>query len=382
MKRTLKWGIPGVVLAFATIALARLPARSPGDDGEPVTVRVVRRDFSATVLATGAVRPQIGAEVKVGARISGQVVRLHANVGDRVARGQVIAELENADLIAAADQARADVAVAEARLVDAQARARLAEQEFDRQSELLAAQVAAQRELDQAAMEHEVARATALLARRQLESQQARLRETEVRLSYATIRAPIAGVVGSISTQEGETVAAGFSAPTFVTIIDLERLQVDAFVDEVDIGKVEPGQPGTFTVDAFPGREFEGRVTAIYPKAVLQDNVVYYDVVLSITPPYRGVLRPEMTASVTLLLGARAGVLAIPAQSVKRVDGRTVVYLPSDRGGLDARAIGVGWKDGEWLEVTDGLAEGDRILLDPPAPDSSSRRPSQDGAQP
>jgi len=66
MKRTLKWGIPGVVLTFATIALARLPARSPGDDGEPVTVRVVRRDFSATVLATGAVRPQIGAEVKVG----------------------------------------------------------------------------------------------------------------------------------------------------------------------------------------------------------------------------------------------------------------------------------------------------------------------------
>jgi RND family efflux transporter MFP subunit len=328
------------------------------------------------------VRPQIGAEVKVGARISGQVVRLHANVGDQVARGQMIAELENADLIAAADQARADVAVAEARLVDAQARARLAEQEFDRQSELLAAQVAAQRELDQAAMEHEVARATALLARRQLESQQARLRETEVRLSYATIRAPIAGVVGSISTQEGETVAAGFSAPTFVTIIDLERLQVDAFVDEVDIGKVEPGQPGAFTVDAFPGREFEGRVTAIYPKAVLQDNVVYYDVVLSITPPYRGVLRPEMTASVTLLLGARAGVLAIPAQSVKRVDGRTVVYLPSDGGGLDARAIGVGWKDGEWLEVTGGLAEGDHILLDPPAADSSSRRSSQDGAQP
>jgi RND family efflux transporter MFP subunit len=376
MKRWGQWGIPVLIVLSGTVALPHLLARAPATGREPATARVIRRDFSAAVLATGAVRPQVGAEVKVGARISGQVVRLHANVGDRVKRGQVIAELENDDLTAAADQARADVAVAGARLVDAQARARLAEQEFDRQSELLAAQVAAQQELDQAAMEHEGARATALLARRQLESQQARLREAEVRLSYATIRAPIAGVVGSISTQEGETVAAGFSAPTFVTIIDLERLQVDAFVDEVDIGKVEPGQSGTFTVDAFPEREFEGRVTAIYPKAVLQDNVVYYDVVLSITPPYRGLLRPEMTASVTLLLGARAGVLAIPTQAVKRVDGRTVVFLPGDGGGGDARAIRVGWKDGEWLEVTDGLAEGERILLDPPVTDSSSRRPS------
>jgi len=376
MKRWWKWGIPVLIALSATVALPHLLARSPTADREPASVRVIRRDFSATVLATGAVRPQIGAEVKVGARITGKVVSLHANVGDRVERGQVIAELERDDLLAALDRARAEVAVAEARLVDAEARARLAELEFDRQSELLEAQVAAQREHDQAAKEREVARAAVLLARRQLESQSAAVREAEVRLSYATIRAPIAGVVGSISTQEGETVAAGFSAPTFVTIIDLDRLQVDAFVDEVDIGKVEPGQSGTFTVDAFPERDFEGRVTAIYPKAVVQDNVVNYDVVLSIATPYRGLLRPEMTASVTLLLGARAGALAIPAQAVKRVEGRTVVYLPRDGGGFDARAIRVGWKDGEWLEVTDGLAEGERILLDPPATDSSSRRPS------
>jgi RND family efflux transporter MFP subunit len=233
--------------------------------------------------------------------------------------------------------------------------------------------VTSQQEKDQAAKEREVAQAAVLLAQKQLESQRAAVREAEVRLSYATIQAPIAGVIGSISTQEGETVATGFSAPTFVTIIDLDRLQVDAFVDEVDIGKVEPGQSGTFTVDAFPGRDFEGRVTAIYPKAVIQDNVVNYDVVLSITTPYHGLLRPEMTASVALLLGARTGVLAIPAQAVKRVDGRTVVYLSRDGGGFDVREIRVGWKDGEWLQVTDGLAEGDRILLDPPATDTSRR---------
>lgn len=373
MKRWLKWGIPVLIVLSTAAALPRVLAHSPSAGDQPASARVIRRDFSATVLATGAVRPEVGAEVKVGARIPGKVVRLHANVGDPVVRGQVIAELEKDDLLAAVDRARAEVAVADARVVDAAARARLAELDFERQSELLEAQVTSQQEKDQAAKEREVAQAAVLLAQKQLESQRAAVREAEVRLSYATIQAPIAGVIGSISTQEGETVATGFSAPTFVTIIDLDRLQVDAFVDEVDIGKVEPGQSGTFTVDAFPGRDFEGRVTAIYPKAVIQDNVVNYDVVLSITTPYHGLLRPEMTASVALLLGARTGVLAIPAQAVKRVDGRTVVYLSRDGGGFDVREIRVGWKDGEWLEVTDGLAEGDRILLDPPATDTSRR---------
>ena len=91
-------------------------------------------------------------------------------------------------------------------------------------------------------------------------------------------------------------------APTFVTIIDLQRLQVDAYVDEVDIGKVKVGQRAVFTVDAFPGTEFEGQVSAIYPKAVIQDNVVNYDVVVDIQTPYHGRLRPEMTASVTIFL--------------------------------------------------------------------------------
>ena len=373
MKRWLKWGIPVLIVLSTAAALPRVLAHSPSAGDQPASARVIRRDFSATVLATGAVRPEVGAEVKVGARIPGKVVRLHANVGDPVVRGQVIAELEKDDLLAAVDRARAEVAVADARVVDAEARARLAELDFERQSELLEAQVTSQQEKDQAAKEREVAQAAVLLAQKQLESQRAAVREAEVRLSYATIQAPIAGVIGSISTQEGETVATGFSAPTFVTIIDLDRLQVDAFVDEVDIGKVEPGQSGTFTVDAFPGRDFEGRVTAIYPKAVIQDNVVNYDVVLSISTPYHGLLRPEMTASVALLLGARTGVLAIPAQAVKRVDGRTVVYLSRDGGGFDVREIRVGWKDGEWLQVTDGLAEGDRILLDPPATDTSRR---------
>ena len=172
-------------------------------------------------------------------------------------------------------------------------------------------------------------------------------------------------MIASVSTEEGETVAAGMQAPTFVTIIDLDRLQVDAYVDEVDIGKIQVGQQAVFTVDAFPADEFEGKVTAIYPKAVIQDNVVNYDVVVDITTPYRNMLRPEMTANVTILLETRKDVLAVPAKAVHRVHGKNIAYVLT-RGQPEEREIKIGWKDNGWVEVAAGLQEGQTVLLTAP----------------
>ena len=157
--------------------------------------------------------------------------------------------------------------------------------------------------------------------------------------------------------------AAGLSAPTFVTIIDLGRLQVDAFVDEVDIGKVKPGQKAAFTVDAFPAREFEGHTVAIYPKAVIEENVVNYDVVIEIKTPYERLLRPEMTASVTIFPRERSGVLAVPAGAVRRVQGKSVVHVLVD-GGPQPREVKVGSRDGRWIEIASGLTEGETVLLE------------------
>lgn len=367
------------------------------------TAAVERRDFSSTVLATGAVRPQVGAEVRVGARISGRVAGLRANIGDRVARGQVIAELEKADLEAVVAQREAELELAEAkhaaveRLMPTeiqkaqhdisrwQASCQLCQQVADRETHLLSTDATsaqaveeaqerlsvAKAELASAEKAHELLQARYEEERRQASAEIARARSAlsnaQVQLSYATITAPIDGVIASVSTQEGETVAAGMQAPTFVTIIDLDRLQVDAYVDEVDIGKVHPGQEVLFTVDTFPGREFKGRVTAIYPKAVIQDNVVNYDVVVDILDEHGGILRPEMTASVTVLLEQKTGVLAIPAKAVKRQQGKNVVYLARDAQ-PEMREITVGWKDGQWIEVLGGLEEGQTVLLETPAP--------------
>ena len=409
MKRNAKKALTVAILAGAAVGVGLWWRSAHGDKGHnpaPATAQVVRRSFASTVMATGAVKPQVGAEVRVGARASGRVERLYANIGDPVEKGDVIAELEKADLEATVAQRQAELQMAEAKLSAArtlgpreienakadvtkwQATVVLTRKELARQEDLVEQRIGSREDLDRAQERlsvaeaqlagaqgvHELAEARHTEDLKQadadVERAKAALANAEVQLSYATITAPISGVIASVSTQEGETVAAGLNAPTFVTIIDLKRLQVDAYVDEVDIGKITVAQRVMFTVDAFPAREFEGKVTAIYPDAVIQDNVVNYDVVIEITPPYEGVLRPEMTTSVTILLEKRTDVLAVPARAVKRERGKTVVYaLVNEQ--PERREVKVGWKDDEWIEVVAGLEEGQSVFVEAPSAKST-----------
>ena len=393
-----RWRLPSALaLAIALVG----SGCGPNDTSSGVateTVTVASRLLSSGVTAIGAVKPQVGAEVKVGSRISGRVRRLHANIKDQVRKGQVIAELEKADLEALVAQSRAEARLAEAKLSALSelfprevARAEadvarwdatvaLARKDRERQRVLMERTITAQSGVDQAQELLAVSEAQLAAARKALELVQvqhtesvrqaeaerdrdrAALANAEVQLSYALITAPISGVVGSVSTQEGETVAAGLNAPTFVTIIDLARLQVEAYVDEVDIGKISVGQSALFTVDAFPADDFKGQVVAIYPKATIQDNVVKYVVAVDILTPYEGRLRPEMTASVAIQLGARQ-VLAIPSSAVRREGGKHFV-LVSANGRQELREVRLGWKDGSWTEVAGGLTAGQQIVLD------------------
>lgn len=375
-----------------------------GQSSNPMmaTSKVVRRDFTSTVLATGEVKPQVGAEVRVGSRISGKVERLYANIGDVVEKGQVVAELEKADLEAKVAQYQAELQMAQSKLSAVetlrpreiekaeadvakwQASVVLGRKELLRQDDLLKQDFTSQQARDRAQERLSVAEAELAAVQKALELAKARYSEdlkqgeadvnrakavldnAKAELSYATITAPISGVIASVSTQQGETVAAGLNAPTFVTIIDLNRLQVDAYVDEVDIGKVKVGLNSIFTVDSFSDREFEGKVVAIYPKALIQENVVNYDVVVEIVTDYEGLLRPEMTASVTIFLDLRSGVLAVPAKAVKRDRGKNVVYILSN-GEPKSCEVKVGWKDGQWIEIADGLKEEQTVLLESPS---------------
>lgn len=354
----------------------------------------------STVLATGKVMPQVGAEVNVGARISGRLEKLNVNVGDSVVKGQVIAEIEKEDLEAMKAVEEAEVSLIEVKLAAlkmegpqaiAQAEAEMTEQKarfefvkckLGRDDQLFGKSLISKEDWEEASSDFKMARARYEVARRglqlaktryeeemrqlaaELSRARASLRNAQVKLSYAVIRAPLSGVVGSVSTREGETVAAGLSAPTFVTIVDLKRLQLDAYVDEVDIGRIKVGQKGLFSVDAFPDREFHGRVTAIYPQAVIQDNVVTYDCIIGIETPYAGFLRPQMTANVTIMVENRENVLVLPVSAVKRRAGKPMVFRPENP--EKEVPVSTGWQDDSLVEITSGLSEGETVLLLPP----------------
>ncbi len=347
MKRTAWIGGAAVVVLLTVGWFALAPSESESE-ARVTTHTVGRRDISATVMAMGVVRPMVGAEVKVGSRVSGVVRRLRANIGDVVQAGEVIAEIDDAEFLAKVDQA-------EASLARARAEASLARVNLERLEEMAEREFVSLQQVDAAQSALDVSAAQVKLSEANLES-------ARIQLSYARITAPIAGVVASVSTQEGETVAASFSAPTFVNIIDLDRLEVQAYVDETDIGRIREGQQARFSVDSYPGEEFEGEVTAIYPKAVIQDNVVNYVVTVRITDRRGQTLRPEMTAAVILVLEPRADVIAVPAAAVARDRAeRYVMVLEGDT--PVRRTVRVGWTQGGWTEITDGLAEGERIVL-------------------
>jgi len=341
------------VVAVAGLALARTGASRAADTSKgAASIRVARRDIAAQVKATGVIKPRVGAEVKVGSRISGVVKRLHVQIGDSVAQGQLLAELDDRDLAALRDQAAAT-------LKQLDATKRYAEADLRRKRELFAARSIAQSDLDVA--ERELA-----VSEQQVEAARASLAYATAQVGYARITAPISGVVASVATEEGETVAASFAAPTFLTLLDPSRLEVWAYVDETDIGRVRNGQTARFTVDTYGDEEFEGRVTAVHPKAEIRDNVVDYVTVVQFQRPKNRTLRPEMTTTVRVALATRSNVLAVPIRAVHWQGTRAYVLVPRPSDNTtapDRRWVTPGLKDESYWEILNGLAEGDEVLV-------------------
>jgi macrolide-specific efflux system membrane fusion protein len=337
--------------ASAYILLQALKQPSEGHTQSQTLAAVTRRDISSSVLATGIIKPMVGADVRVGSRISGVVHRLHVGIGDHVTEGQLLAELDAVELQARLDQAEAALNMARAEL-------EFEELELSRKRGLSERKMIADEELEAAEKSHRVAQL-------KIREAEANVEYASTQLAYARIHAPISGVVASVSTQEGETVAASFSTPTFVTIIDLDRLELWAYVDETDIGRVVEGQRAVFTVDTYPETEFEGEVLSIYPNAVIQNTVVNYVTIVRIGDRKGRILRPEMTANVTILLDTREDVLTVPRGAIRRDRGKYLVHVEQD-GRIEERVVEVGWRDDAYTEILSGVTEGETVLIGEP----------------
>jgi len=314
------------------------------------TAPAAKRDVTAVIQATGIVKAMVGADVKVGARMPGKVVELLINVGDKVDKGQVIARIEQEDLVA-------KVKLQKAVLAEARAEEFRLAKDFERDKKLHSTNAISPQKMDQSEAQYEMAKARTLKS-------QAELDYWESQLSYATILAPIKGTVASVNTMQGETVVTGLNAPTFIRIIDLDHLEVLAYVDENDIGKVQIDQEATFTVAAHQAAEFQGKVTSIYPSATTQDNVVYYLTSISVDNR-EGKLRPDMTANVSISIDRRKEVVTVPQKAVKR-EGTRKFILVTDKGLLEKRFVKVGVRDQSYLEIVDVLKEGEQVVIGEP----------------
>ncbi|MCE7991333.1 MAG: efflux RND transporter periplasmic adaptor subunit [Roseivirga sp.] len=348
--KTLLWSI--LILALGATAwffVIYQPQNERQASVDYTAVPASRQDIGTYVLATGIVKPQTGAEVRIGAQVSGVVQKLHVSIGDRVEKGDLLAEIDPAQFIANRDQALAILKNAEAGLA-------YIESNFDRQTKLFKDKVIS-------ADEYDLAKRNLAIAQAELERQQANVRLLETQLSLTWVYATISGVVASVSTQEGETVISSFSSATFVTIIDLNRLEVWAYVDETDIGRIRKAQQATFTVDTYPDIDFSGVVREVYPQAELKDNVVNYITVIEIEKSETGTLRPEMTATLNIIQDIKPEVVAVPNRAIKREGNARRVYVKSGET-IEKRTVQIGARDGKFTEVISGVKVGERVILE------------------
>jgi macrolide-specific efflux system membrane fusion protein len=343
-----------VVLVLALVAALTAAAwryvvhgqPTPPGPGDSQWVKPQSRVLKTQVNATGVVRLKTGAEVRVGSQISGIVSRLFVTVGSTVTQGQVIAEIDARPIEARVQQARAQLA---------QARVTLSKASLDesRSEQLFEAGVISRQQLQDAAAALDSANAS-------VQAAQSGVADASVDLEYVEIRAPISGTIASVSTQQGETVAASFATPTFVTIIQKDALEVVAMVDEADIGNVRPGEEATFTTETWPDFEFAGTVLRIAPVATIISGVVNYEVAISIRRDIAK-LKPDMTANVNIITSQHRA-LMLPSSCVHRDEEGSFVFARNSSGSPRRQGVVVGSRNASDVEIVRGLDVNTPVL--------------------
>lgn len=313
----------GVLLAGSGVLAACGGSPEAAAETAPETAAVERRDLDVAVEAAGVVEPIRVVEVK--SKASGEILALHVETGDVVARGALLAGIDPRDVSNALAQAEADLSVARVSIATTSAERR-------RMQELREAQVATQQEFEAAVQQ--AANAQAQLVRAQTNLELARQRSGDV-----TIRAPIAGTVIERTSETGQIIASATSnvsgGTTLLKMADLSEVQVRAKVDETDLGQVKPGQTARVTVESYPGRTFSGTVLKVEPQAVVEQNVTLFPVLVRLDNR-EGLLRPGMNADVQVQVVRRPAAVVVPNGAVVGVrDAGTA----AEALGLDAEAV-------------------------------------------
>ncbi|NLI82915.1 MAG: efflux RND transporter periplasmic adaptor subunit [Deltaproteobacteria bacterium] len=359
------------------------------------TAKVEKGSIRGVLVETGIIKPQVGAVVKIGSRITGIVVKMHVKIGDRVQKGQLIAQVDDRELRKSIDRQKAALEAARStleqvqltypnRIREAQANFHYARVTFEREQALLKEEYTTADAVDRAKSQFKATEAnlgrlqdeykTQLeISKGRVEEAEAQLKQLEVNLSYTRITSPIDGVVSDVTIQEGETIVTGLQVANLVTVLDPTLLDLWIYVDETNIGKAQVGQKVEYYVDAFPERIFKGKVGKIYPQPVTKDNIVYYLAIVEVSKEDTEYLKPEMTSQVRIIFQEKEGILTVPNAAVKFAEGKQVAYKVSGPNKADKVVITTGIRGEDRTEILSGIQEGDevatRIVL-PMAPKS------------
>jgi HlyD family secretion protein len=314
MKRAL--ATAAIAVALTGVGWHELHGRAPVE--RYLTNLVTTGDIVRVVAATGSLEPV--ETVQVGTEVSGNISELDADFNSIVHKGQVLARLDLSLVQAEIEQARSTLAAAKANVENAQAALDDAKVKLDAARPLAAKDLITPSDLEDAEVTYKQAQADLHAKQAQVVQAQGSLDQTQVDLAHTVIRAPIDGIVVSRDVDVGQTVASRYAAPTLFEIAnDLTRMQLDAAVDESDVGVVTPGQHVSFTVDAYPGRQFSAAVKQVrlQPDATsTSGNAVTYTVVIEVANPDLR-LRPGMTPTVNIEVGRHDNVLRAPVAALR-----------------------------------------------------------------
>jgi len=392
-QRIASWRKRPIRLAFTLLLLVAIgvlawrhfhPEKKPP---QYVTAPVSRGDLEDAVLATGTL--QAFRQVSVGAQVSGQVKTLAVKLGDPVKKGDLIAEIDSLTQQNALRNAEAALRNVQAQLAAQQATLAQAELNFRRQQQLLAGEAGSRLDFESAQASYDTARANVAALQAQIAQAGVTTDTARVNLGYTRIVAPIDGMVVAIVTQQGQTVNANQTTPTIVKVAQLDTMTIKSQISEADVVKVKAGQKVYFTILGEPDRRYDATLRTVEPApdSILTDTTtsssststttttaVYYNGLFDVANP-EGKLRISMTAQVSIVRGEARAALTIPASALGRRerDGTYTVRVVGADGEATPRKIRIGINNNVSVEVTEGLAESDRVVLG----DASARDPAQ-----
>lgn len=357
-------------LAGGLLGLNRAPDASP-----PQTARVDRGDIEKSVLATGILKP--ARQVNVGAQVNGQLKKLYVKPGDRVAQGQLLAEIDPTLQLNELRKSQAELRSAQAQKLASQAQLKQYQLELTRQRALARDRAGVASDLEKAQAQHDAQLAQLKVNESQIVQAEVAQETARANLAFTRITAPIDGEVLGIVTQEGQTIVSSQSAPTILVMADVDTMMVHTRISENDILQVRAGQPLWFYVAADPRRRYEGVMGAIQqaPAEALeadplgrnssqQTAAVYYNGVFAVANGERR-LRTAMTAQVFIITERATGVVRLPMAALgEALDGERYQIRVLEGQRVVARSVRIGKRDRRYAEVLEGVRVGEQVLLE------------------